>query len=83
MKDIIRRCMVGYTMKVVQAANKANIGLRGCVIDETKHTLVLETKNGLKRIFKSNTTLQFQYKTKTINLDGTLIVGRPYDRVNR
>lgn len=73
--------MIGVEIKVTDSKNKADIGIEGKVIDETRDTLMIETKKGVKRMIKDKITIQL--KKEKITLKGSLLAGRPEDRIKK
>ena len=49
-KNIFYHELIGLELKVVDSSNPSLIGLCGTVIDETKKTLLIEVKSGVKNI---------------------------------
>jgi ribonuclease P protein subunit POP4 len=80
-KDIIKHELIGLKAKVVDSKNKANIGIAGKIIDETKHTIVIESKGEKKRLFKNNIIIDVMLDKKIIRINGKLLLGRPKERV--
>jgi len=72
-RKIIRGELIGVDAEVIDALNKANIGISGKITDETKNML----KIGDKMIVKKNITL----KIKGIEIKGSELLGRAYDRI--
>ena len=74
--------LIGLRAKVQTALSLPHQGLEGLVVDETKNTLVLRTKDGTeKTIPKKGCIFRFRLPGgKTADLDGGKIVFRPYDR---
>ena len=79
-KDIIKHELIGLKSKVVDSKNKANIGIAGKIIDETKYTIIIESKGERKRLFKNNIIIDVQLNKKTVSIDGKLLLGRPKER---
>ena len=50
----IRNLIIGSNTEVIESKNKTLIGLKGKVIDQTKSTITLETKKGIKKIIISH-----------------------------
>ncbi|MDP6641861.1 MAG: ribonuclease P protein subunit [Candidatus Nanoarchaeia archaeon] len=82
-KDIIRHELIGLTIEITESKNNSLIGLKGKIIDETKNTLTLETKKGIKKIIKSQIKFKIKNNDQMIEIDGKLIVNRPEDRIKR
>jgi ribonuclease P protein subunit POP4 len=82
LKKFIRGELIGKTIKITYSKNKTLIGISGRVIDETKHTLMLEDKKKRKkRVLKNSITFEARDGREIINIKGELITGRPEDRV--
>lgn len=82
-KDLLRHELIGSEAEVIRASNKSLVGLKGKIIDETKNTLVLETGNKTRRILKENITMKIKMKHQTIQVEGSLLAGRPEDRLKK
>ncbi|MFH0868874.1 MAG: ribonuclease P protein subunit [archaeon] len=81
---MVRHELIGLHAKVVQAENSANLGLSGKVVDESFKTLVIETRKGDKRIFKSGVVLQLELPGREkVEIAGELLVARPWDRIKK
>lgn len=74
--------LIGLRARVQHALSLPHVGLEGIVVDETKNTLVLRTKEGTgKTVPKKGCIFQFRLADgKTAELSGDRIVYRPYDR---
>lgn len=81
MKDILKKELIGSEIKVTWAKNKANIGIEGRIIDETKNMLTIDTEKGLKKLIKKEIRMKLMKEKTTIN--GELLVGRPEDRIKK
>ena len=82
LKKFIRGELVGKTIKIIQSKNKTLVGIKGVLVDETKHTLTLEDKENKRiRVLKNCITFKTTQFGETIKIRGELIVGRPEDRV--
>ncbi len=75
--NLIRKELIGLTIKITDSKNKANIGLQGKVIDETKNLLVIKSKDKMKKIIKKNVTIE----VNGIEICGSKLVGRPEERL--
>ncbi|MBI5696907.1 MAG: ribonuclease P protein subunit [Thaumarchaeota archaeon] len=69
---------IGMQTEIVESSNKAIIGLAGKIINETKSTFTIHTKNGKKIISKGHSSWKFENE-QVIN--GNLITKRPEDRI--
>jgi ribonuclease P protein subunit POP4 len=59
------------------------MNLSGLIIDETKHTFLIETDKKQKRIAKQTATFAFEYHGKKIIVKGTRLIYRPEDRIKK
>lgn len=82
MANVLTKEFIGSQLKVVDSKNKANIGIKGKIIDETKYTFVVETEKGRKMLLKKNIIAEICYKGKTYTIKGEKIAKRPYERVS-
>ena len=74
---IVRYELIGLEAEVTDSKNKDNIGIKGKIRDETKHTIII----GKKKLLKNNITLKIKIKNQTIMVPGTKILGRPKERI--
>ena len=82
-KDIIKYELIGLKAEIVGSKNKDNIGIKGQIIDETKHTLIIKSKGAKKRVFKENIILKITINNQTMNIEGKLLSGRPKERIQK
>lgn len=71
---------IGKTLEIVQSSNQSLTGLRGKILDETKHTFLIETnqtEKPEKRIMKKGNTFHINGK----EVQGNLITKRPEERL--
>ncbi|MEM1874253.1 MAG: ribonuclease P protein subunit [Candidatus Hadarchaeales archaeon] len=77
-KDIAKHELIGLKVKILTSSCRSLIGLEGKIIDESKKMIVLETKNGPKKIPKETSVFFLTLPDgKEIKLEGRRIVGRP------
>jgi len=50
----IRSLIIGSNVEITESKNRTLVGLKGKVINQTKNTMTLETKNGIKKIITSH-----------------------------
>jgi len=83
-RNIVFHELIGLKVKVLSHSDPTVVGLEGIVIDETRNTLVIRSRNGDKRVFKHCGVFRFFLPNNVVvDVDGTLIVGRPEDRLKR
>jgi len=80
---IKRQEFIGLRVKIKRSACKNQTGLLGKVVDETKHTLVIETKKGEKRVLKKNCIFLFETEKGWVEVVGRDIVFRPEERIKK
>ena len=73
--DIARRELIGLEVSCGE--------LKGRVVDETKHTFLVETPKGEKRVPKSGNRFVFQENGAAFEVDGADITFRPEDRTKK
>ncbi|QQG39868.1 MAG: ribonuclease P protein component 1 [Candidatus Aenigmatarchaeota archaeon] len=82
--NVVNHELIGLKVKVVEADNKAQKGIEGRVVDETKGSLVVETQRGEKKVDKKGRTFAFTIPSgKRVRVDGNVIAYRPEDRIKR
>ncbi len=86
-ENILIHELIGLRASVVRSACKNLMGARGLVVDETKNTVVLETRAGAeKQIPKNSCVFRFELpevhgkKNETVDVDGALICYAPENR---
>lgn len=72
---------LGLRAKVVRSACKAVEGLEGKVIDETRHSVLLDTGDGRKRVPKKNTL--FFFPETGASFEGSAHVMPPENKLKR
>jgi len=80
-KKLVRDELIGRTVEIVGSANKASIGLRGRIVNETKNLLVIETSAGPKKVLKKTNIFQIPYLGENIIINGGLLFGAPEERI--
>ena len=82
-KNIVRHELIGLRTKVVKSSNPNYQSISGVVINESLKTLVIETENNEKMISKMNSIFQFSLPIGQVLVDGSMLYGRPEDRVKK
>jgi len=81
-KNLIRHELIGLDVEVVGSTNKFQVGIKGMVVDETKNTITIQTKSGLKKIQKKGATFIFKIQNgKEVKVNGNKILARPEERI--
>jgi len=83
-RNVIQHELIGLTAEVAKSTNPLSVGIKGVVVDETNHTLLVEDKSKEKRLFKKSSKFIFNLPNqKRVEVEGTLLEGRPWDRVKK
>ncbi|UCD04256.1 MAG: ribonuclease P protein subunit [Candidatus Woesearchaeota archaeon] len=82
-RNIVRHELIGLPVKLVKANNPNNLKIKGNIVDETKKTLIIDQEGVLKRVFKDQVTLQLDLLKQKVEINGKIIVGRPWERLNK
>jgi len=77
--------LAGLDVAVDDAPNPDLVGIAGTVVDETMHTLLVATSDGVKRVPKAETTVRFSVRDDDgdvvdVLVDGDRLVARPARR---
>jgi ribonuclease P protein subunit POP4 len=80
-ENIIFHELIGLQTLIVDSSNRQIIGLDGKIVDETKYTFTLDTKNGLKKIAKSSSHWKFELNGQEKQLDGAMLTRRSFERI--
>jgi ribonuclease P protein subunit POP4 len=82
-KNIVMHELIGLEVEVVNSSDTSQIGTCGTVVDETKNTLLVKTKDGTKRVIKKISTFKFVADKDKFIVDGEEINFRPHERIER
>ncbi len=82
-RNIVLHELIGLRVRVVSCFDHRQKGLTGLVVDETKNTLVLETRAGTKRVVKKTATFRFYAGKSSYVVDGIEINYRPFERIEK
>lgn len=83
-RNILSHLIIGLKVEIIKSTNPELVGLKGTIIDETKHLIVLSTSSGVKKIIKKESTLLITLPDGVrVVVEGVKLIGRPEDRVKR
>ncbi len=84
-KNIVRHELIGLSVYIKSSSNPNLKKVKGRVVDETFHMLIIENEKGEeKKIPKKECVFVFTLPDKTkVEVDGKLLVGRPEDRIKK
>jgi ribonuclease P protein subunit POP4 len=81
-RNILSHEWIGLHAKVVESTDASRIGIEGKVVDETRHTVVLETKRGEKVLPKAEVTLEMTLPHgEQVTVECKKTMYRPEDRI--
>jgi ribonuclease P protein subunit POP4 len=82
--DIIRSEFIGAQLQIAKSPNVDYMGLAGKVIEESKNTFTILSEGKSRRIIKDTCIFDFTMHDNTVvEIDGSLLVGRPEDRLKK
>jgi len=80
--NIIKHELIGLNIKVLQSTNKAIIGIKGKVVDETKNMFIIKSNDGEKKVPKKENTFEVHLPDgNVVEVKGALLIGRPESRL--
>lgn len=83
-QNILRHELIGLSVEIAKSSNPNLVGIKGRVVDETRNTLLIEKYDGKEvRIPKNVAVFRFKLHDKSVDIIGTLIIGRPEDRLKK
>jgi ribonuclease P protein subunit POP4 len=82
-KKIVRHELIGLYVKIVKCTNPTAVGKEGYVVDESRNMLVVDVKGKQKKFSKKDCTFSFKLPGGWVNVSGSLLVGRPEDRIKK
>ena len=81
-ENILRHELIGLKTVVARSSNTSLVGTRGRIIDETKNTVKLSTRQGVKVVPKGVAVFRFNLSDGTIvEVEGAKLVGRSENRM--
>ena len=82
-QNVLRHELIGLDVLVSGAANPEQRGLSGCIIDETRNLIMIETPRGVKSIPKMHSTFQVVLSSRErVEIDGSVMALAPEKRIN-
>lgn len=82
-KNILSHELIGLNARIEKSLNKYLEGIEGTIINETKKTITIETEKGRKIIPKDVVILKINIGSKSVLVDGKLLLGRPEERIKK
>ena len=81
--DIIKGEYIGRIVEVSYNNVYIDNQIEGLIVDETKNTFKILTKEGMKTYIKENIILQDKYNDELNQVNGKLLIGKPEDRLKK
>jgi RNase P/RNase MRP subunit p29 len=75
--------LIGRVVTIIECTDSSWINQSGLIIDETKHTFLIEIEKKQKRIAKQTATFAFEYNGKKTIVKGTRLAHRPEERIKK
>ncbi len=75
--------LIGRMVTIIECTDPSWINQSGLIIDETKHTFLIEIEKKQKRIAKQTATFAFEYNGKKTIVKGTRLAHRPEERIKK
>jgi ribonuclease P protein subunit POP4 len=81
--ELRRHELIGLNIEVVSSTHPGYVGLRGRVVDETRHMLVIEVDGVEKKVPKAACVFEFDDHGRKERIRGSEIEFKPEDRIKR
>lgn len=83
-KKIAKDELIGMKVKIKKCTDPRWEGKKGCIVDETKNTFLIEIDNKEKRIAKKTAIFEFiNNKDKKISIKGSDIMYKSENRIKK
>lgn len=81
--NLLRHEIIGLNARIISVTDKEFM-TSGRIVDETRNTLKIETKSGVKIIPKDCVVIELNLPNDAIvRVDGRLLVSKPEDRIKK
>ena len=80
---IVKHELIGRNVTVTACTDPAWIGKAGTILDETKHTFLIQIGDRCKTIAKKTATFEFTDRGKKIRIEGSRLTFRPENRIKK
>ncbi len=81
-KNLKKGEFIGRNIEIIRSKNRANLGLKGKITDETKNTLQIKTEKGEKKtLIKKNITFKMKTNNNEVIIKGEEIQAAPEERI--
>jgi|SRR3989344_3236802 len=80
-ENILVHELIGLPASVLKSTDRAREGVSGRVIDETRNTIIVETRAGEKIVPKNEAVFAFALGNEKVEVDGSGIIYSPAQRI--
>ena len=80
---IIKEEFIGKHVCVKECSDPTFNKVSGIIIDETKNTFLIKTKNKKKMIAKNSALFEIEFKGTKVLIKGSRLIFRPEDRTKK
>ncbi len=81
MTNSIHMPILARNISIVNSTDPTLVGINGKILEETRRTIIVQTKNGEKTFAKN--VIQFTLDSEKEVIDGAAVTQRPENRINR
>lgn len=82
-KTLAKEELIGLQVTIKKCTDPNWINKSGLILDETKHTFLIEIDDQQKRIAKKTAIFEFDWNRKRIELNGSKLTYKPEDRTKK
>jgi len=80
---IVKDEWIGKHVTITACSDPTWIGVTGVILDETRHTFLIERNQKQKRIAKKTATFEVDEDGKKITVEGVRLLYRPEERIKK
>ncbi|MFH1101321.1 MAG: ribonuclease P protein subunit [Methanobacteriota archaeon] len=80
---LVKDEFIGRTVTIRECTDPTGVGFSGVILDETKHTFLIERGNTQRRIAKTTASFEFTENGHHVIVQGIRLIHRPEDRIKK
>lgn len=80
-RKIVEEELIGNHIEVIDASCKEYVGIKGRIIDETKNMFFIEDEK--IRMIPKNVKFRIKTSNGSMEVDGSMLMHRPEDRIKK
>ena len=81
--EFLKGELIGLSIRITSSTDPLNQGIEGKIIDETKNTVVLSIGDVKRSFEKKSIIFETTTNNRKITVDGSLLIGRPHERLKK